>query len=420
MHSSMTATIKYNKYDISLFLIIVSTIYGNYGLFHPTTILSICFFPQLINHSYLFKLKTIKPFVSFFLLWIVYALVSYSWTPLVSNGNRGMLSLLINSIIFLEILVFATKANHPIRIIVNAWVCAFLLTSVIALGEITLNYHLPSARIESDEFVETRGDEYASVTFYNPNTYCYFMCLTFPFILYKLSQCKSKGGYLVNIGIVLLIIYIMSRNSSRGGLLTLLIMITTYYIFKIKGGSYRKRLFLLLGLLVIIILFIQYGELLFSTLFLRMSQKGLLEDNARLVLWYSSWLSFVDSYGFGTGVGSMRYVLGHTNENTLTIVYSHNMILEILLEYGVIIVTGLLLFLMKLYKNAKRITDKTCKAIVIGSLLSFPFYSVINSENLTPFFIWVFFATIYVISNSDLNNRSIDESAICDKRISLG
>lgn len=416
----METVIKYNKYDISLFLIIVSTIYGRFGLIHPSTFLSILFFPQLINNSYLFKLKRIKPFISFFALWIVYALVSFAWTPQLSDGFKGMYFLLIDSVIFLEIIVFATKANHPIRIIMKAWVCAFLLTSVIALWEIISGNHLASARVEDTGFIETRGNEYATVTFYNPNTYCCFLCLSFPFILYKLSQSKSRCGNLVNIGIVLLIIYIMSRNSSRGGLLTFLIMISTYYIYKIKGGSYRKRLFLLLVLSVVVILFIQYGELLFSTLFLRMSDKSLLEDNARLILWLSSWSQFVDSNGFGTGVGSMQYVLGHTYENTLTIVYSHNMILEILLEYGVFITIGILLFLIKLYKNAKRITDKTLKAIIMGSLFSFPFYSVINSENLKPTFIWVFFATIYVLSNYSVENSVNNENTVRHKRLPVG
>lgn len=413
----MDTSSRYNKYDISLFLIIVSTIFGSYGLFHPTTFLSIWFLPLLIRNSYLFKLKHIKPIISFLLLWIVYAFVSFLWTPPKAQGVRGIILLLINSLIFLEIIVFATKANRPVQIITKAWVCAFLLTSVIALWEIGFGQHLSSARIESNSYVDSHGDVYATVTFYNPNTYCCFMSLSFPFILYRLSQSKGRGQLFGNIGIVLLLIFIMSRNSSRGGLLTLLVMISTYFIFKLKRGSYRKKLFMLLGLTVIVIIFVLYGELLFSTLFYRMSQHDLLEDNARLILWWSSWLLFVDSNGLGTGVGSMCYVLGHTDENPFDVVYSHSMIFEILLEYGVIVAIILFLFLFKLYKNARKMTDNASKSIVIGSLLSFPLYSVINSENVCLFFMWIFFATLYILSNYSIDNKVNNENSFCDKRL---
>ncbi len=414
----MDIVLRNNKYDTFLFVIIVSTIYGRWGWFHPTTLLSIFFLPQLLKNSNILKLTSTKIFVSFLMFWLAYAFLSLVWTPKLADGCLDIFFLFIHVILFLEIIVFSFKANNPLQTIAKAWVCAFLLTSVIAMWEIISGNHLLSAREESDAFVESRGDTYASVTFYNPNTYCYFMCLSFPFILYTLSQ--SKGWGIKNMVIVLLVIFIMSRNSSRGGLLSLLIMSSTYFIFKFKGGTYRKKLLLFLGLLVVLVLFVLYGHILLSTLFNRLSDKDMLEDNARLILWLSSWLGFVDSYGFGKGVGSMFYILEHSQTNIYTVIYSHNMILEILLEYGLIIFIGFILFLMKMFKNARKTKDKSLKSIIICSLLSFPFYSVINSENLRPHFIWVFFATLYVMSDFDVKNRMKNESFIRNKRLPIG
>ena len=71
-------------------------------------------------------------------------------------------------------------------------------------------------------------------------------------------------------------------------------------------------------------------------------------------------------------------------------------------------------FLWRLYKNAKKITEINMKSVLMGAVISFPFYSIINSENLRPHFIWVFFATIYVLSLAKLKKEDNDESLICN------
>ncbi|MBE6289110.1 MAG: O-antigen ligase family protein [Bacteroidaceae bacterium] len=407
----MSITTSNNKYDVYIILIILSTIYGRWGFLHPTTFLGLYFLPQLLEIlSSSNIMSKIRPFWSFFMFWLVYALVSFAWTPRMSDGIRDFVLLFIHFLLFIEILVFSTKANSPIQSIVNGWVFAFLCTAVIAMGEIVFGQHLSSARIESDAFVESRGDTYATVTFYNPNTYCYFMSLSFPFILYYFSQSKSWA----NIGIILLAIFIMTRNSSRGGLITLLLMSSVYMFYKMKSGSVRKKVFIIILVSLLLLLVIAFGAILFSTAFNRIGSAGLLNSNARILLIIWSWELFVDSYGFGQGVGSMLYELEHIPSNFTELYCAHNMIMEILLEYGLVIALVVIYFLWRLYKNAKKITEINMKSVLMGAVISFPFYSIINSENLRPHFIWVFFATIYVLSLAKLKKEDNDESLICN------
>ena len=408
----MSITTSNNKYDVYIFVIIISTVYRHWGILHPTTFLSLYFLPLLIKNSDTFNSRYLKPFVSFFIFWLFYAFVSFSWTPNMSDGFLDMFLLFIHVLLFLEIIVFSLKANNPLKTISNAWIYAFLITSVIALWEISSGNHLAFARVESDAFIDSRGNTYATVTFFNPNTYCYFMCLTFPFLLYKLSQ--SKGWGMLSIGIILLLIFIMSRNSSRGGLITLLLMISVYVYYKMKRSSIRKKLYIFFLIFLFLLFLIAFGDVLFSTILNRLESKGLLESNVRLLLIICSWQLFLDSYGFGRGVGSMLYELENTSLNFSDIYYAHNMLLEILLEYGLIITLGLIFFLYKLFIRAKSNDNYYIKSIIMGVLISFPFYSVINSANLRPHFIWIFFATIYVLSISNIVNKKNYESLICD------
>ena len=390
-----------NKYDNFLLVLVVSAIFGRYGLYHPSSILSIIFLPQLCS-----KLKSLvsghRPLVMFFVFWLVYAFVSLAWTPNIKTGIIDMINLFFHVVLFLEIVVFSMSANRPVQTLTNAWLCAFLLTSVIALWELNTGHHLLSAREEDLYYTNADGDfvdkDFATVTFYNRNTYCYYLCFAFPFILYSLSQSRKVVTKFANTIIMFLALYIISKNGSRGAFLTMLIMLSVFLYYKIKVSSSRSKLFIVIAIIIAVFLILVFADVLLGTILIRLSQKGLLEDNSRLLLWYSSWQSFVESFGLGVGVGGMLPALEHSSYNTLYIYYSHNMLFEMLLVYGAIISLGFIGYLVRLYKCAKRIDDNYLRAVIMASLISFPFYSVINSENLNPVFIWVFFSTLYVFS----------------------
>ena len=396
----MKELLKRNKYDIYLFIIIVSTIYSRWGLLHPTTFLAIFFLPKLYDNTHLIQ-KYVKHISLFFMFWMFYAFVSFFWAPDTQNAYLDLFLLFIHFTLFLEIVVFSIKANYPIRTIIGSWAFAFFLTSIVGLWEIITNNHLETAREEAEYYTHSRTDyfkkEYAIVTFYNPNTYCLFICMAFPFILYLISLSKNKIKLIRNLALAFIGIFIMSRDSSRGGLITMAIMLAIYFFYRIKSRSNRIRFYAVIAVSIIGVLVYYFGESFFASILFRLEENELLESDAREILISSSWKMFLESNGFGKGVGSMIYVLGHTNTNPTPYLYVHNMLMETLLQYGAIIGLGLICFLIYLLFNSRKVND-TAKSIIVGAVLSFPFYSVINSENLRPHFIWVFFASIYIIS----------------------
>lgn len=418
----MVASIKRNRYDIFLILLIVSVIYGRWGLLHPTTILSLMYFPSLLKNINLLKLNNARPFVVSFLFWFVYACMSFAWTPRTYDTFLDLFLLFVHFALFLEIVVFALKANHPVQTIVIAWVLAFSLTSIVALWEIFTNHHLTSARIEREYYAHSPNEVfkkvYATVTFFNPNTYCTFICMSIPFLLYWLSQSNNRNALLRSMGLVFIAIFIMSRNSSRGGLLAMGIMLVVYLIFRLRNSEGKSRQRIYVGMLIISLLLVYYGRVFFASILFRVEDNGMLESQSRMVLIYSSWLIFLQSHGLGMGVGSMMYVLGHSDTNPTVYLYAHNLFMEILIEYGIIILFVFVCFLFHLYLNSRK-KDKKVKAILIGALLALPFYSVINSENLRPHFIWTYYASLYVISRFDMQYNK-NENTICNPGLSIG
>jgi len=277
---------------------------------------------------------------------------------------------------------------------------AFFLTSLIALWEISSGQHLSTAR-EEDVVTNSLGQSfekiYATVTFYNPNTYCFFIALAYPFILYNLSIARNKKSYIFSIIPLLLAIYILFINGSRGALFSILIMSTMYLIIILWNSSNKARRYMILTIVIIGIMLLFWWDSIFDYFLFRIEGKNALEDNARLELWQSSWELFLDSKGLGQGVGSMIDAM-RMSGNSYYIYYSHNMLLELLLEYGIFILPFFLYFLWILFKKAINMNSASRKMLLLGSLFSFPFYSVINSENIRPTFIWCFFASLVVFS----------------------
>ena len=395
----MKKKIQINKYDILLFILIISLIYGRYGLLYPTSILSVLYLPVVMDIYSPRIANDIKPYFYFFCFWLILAFFSVFWTPN-PFWKKDYFLLLIHSIIFLEIIILSRKARSPLSSLSNGWMVAFFLTSLIALWEISSGQHLSTAR-EEDVVTNSLGQSfekiYATVTFYNPNTYCFFIALAYPFILYNLSIARNKKSYIFSIIPLLLAIYILFINGSRGALFSILIMSTMYLIIILWNSSNKARRYMILTIVIIGIMLLFWWDSIFDYFLFRIEGKNALEDNARLELWQSSWELFLDSKGLGQGVGSMIDAM-RMSGNSYYIYYSHNMLLELLLEYGIFILPFFLYFLWILFKKAINMNSASRKMLLLGSLFSFPFYSVINSENIRPTFIWCFFASLVVFS----------------------
>lgn len=386
----------YNRYDIFISILIASLIFGGIGgALVIVRVVSILLFPVLIV-----KFRYCKDFVMGFTSWFVvfycFCLVSLLWTVDTEEAVKELVYYPVHFILFLEILVFSRFSKSPLNSISFSWVVGVGLTLIVAIWELITNEHLPLAL--EDEVLRVGGmivdKPFASVTFGNYNGYVVYLCMAMPFIYYQiLCIQQQKGKAIFSTFILLVTIVVLLVNASRGGIISLGIM---GIIFLLMTKRSKYKLLLIIALIGFSVYFIIPN---IDTLFLAMTLKneggGTFEDPARFEIWSVALNVFESYYYVGSGVGSIGTALKMFSPNIIPI--THNMFLEILVQYGVFFFIVFLGYLISLYKKARK-SDSKRKIILYMALFALPIYSIIDSGYLLNPIIFTAFASLTVFA----------------------
>lgn len=398
-----------NRYDYNIILLISLVSLGIIGgAFQPLRVIAILFFPSVLiwivskKHS-----AKIQKIIFLFIVWYVYLVFSIFWTIDVSQGLKEIFYYLVHFLLFFQLIAWSEKANDPKRSVILGWVLVLLLTLPIAIYEVTTFNHLPLDVFESDLTMNLDGEvkpyRYASTTFGNYNGYVVNMMFCFPFLL---AAILKERGY--SFKVILLIFFsfivIILINASRGGFLVTLIclLVFLYYIAKNFRLTPRKigSLVLLLALGVGFSYFLSlYSDTYFSRIIYRSSfgTSSFTDDTARSDIIVAGIGILKDSSFLGYGVGSELLAL--TNAS-VDIPSSHNLFLEILIQYGVFIFLGFIYLLYRIFYSAFLLKDERDKIILYGVMFSFLPLMVINSGYLTMSSFWVFISSLLIISTN--------------------
>lgn len=396
----MYATAKNNVYDNLLVVLIVSLISGYAGglVFSLVHLVELACLPYFLACRKLFRKKVFSHLLLFAFLWLSFSVVSLAWTSDVHKGIVTVIMYLFRFLMCFELLAFSMKARRPLHSISKGWLLAVLMTSVVALWEILTDHHLSIARETDMNTLNMLAERaQASVLFYNPNTYSLFLVMAFPFLVYRLTS-KEK---LLPVVAILLSMFIVIKDASRGAMLSIGVMMIISLFFFLKKKKYRG--YAILSLLLLVGLAALFGESLFSSFILRMETQGM-QDGARFEIWAGAWSLFLKSRGLGVGVGGMTAVLGALNHYGIG--YAHCMLLEAMVEGGILIALLILFFLIKLFKAAWSEPQKEVRLVLKLSMITYPIYFIINSEYLRPAFIWCFFMCVYLYARHQMLQTS--------------
>lgn len=397
----------YNVCDVLLFCLVASTLFGylGYSLLTPTRMLIVIFTPFAVRFLNRESIVFLRSFLLFFSLWFTYDILSLLWVPDMKYALHDTFLFMMNSLLFVEILIFAQNAISPLKSISYAWMFAFFVTAMVAIRELLFNVHLSNARVEdtirTNEFGDSIDFIYAAASFYNYNTYCLYICFCFLFVIYLLSTDFGIRKFFFCLLQMLLSVVILAINGSRGAIISVAVVFLVYLCYSLRKKKKGAKWVLFSILSLFSFIFYKYGDMLLEVIMFRLEQKDMFEDNARVELWMASFGAFIDSMGFGTGVGSMIPVLQSSRTLTLGIYYCHSLFLELLMEYGIIIFLCFIGFLLKMFLRARCCKDSSRKMILYAFFLSMPTFSVINSEYVAITFVWCFFASIFVFSSNN-------------------
>lgn len=308
---------------------------------------------------------------------------------------------------FLEIIVFSKKTSNPHDTIAAGWLIAFFLTTFVGIWELRTGNHLSIAKehlSRENLMVDGAIGSYTSVTFYNINTYAIYILEVIPFVFYTIVNKASAIKKILALYCGLIAMVFLFINGSRGASLSLVLMFLVFLFLIMWKGNKKNKVWAIFALGIILFIVYTYGDAIFSVILYRMQTSGF-EDNSRMILYEKSLDLFLDSGGIGTGVGSMVPAMEAIG-NQYDVFYSHNLFLEFLMQYGVVLFAGFIFYLFKLFLLARR-RQLLYKVVIYTALFGLPFYSVVNSEYTHLFFVWCYFAVLFVFASSNYEKTSV-------------
>lgn len=391
-----------NKYDIAIISIISILVFGGIGgMLSPIRGISLLFSPYVWVKLKMFKPKGSGFVLCFFAVWYGYSLLSLMWTPSVSEAFKELCYYYCHFSLFLLLIFFANKANSPLLSVALGW-CLFLIFSFpIAFNEILNDVHLASS-LHDDLSVNVNGTivskKYAAVTFGNYNSYVTIIGYSLPFLFSVLLRATRFKHQLLGWLLVLCIVYILLTNASRGGILVFC-FIFIVFLFFYKDTYYEHKKIFLCGLtFCLIALLIFKAEDLFMQFLLRIGEgelSDMTEDTSRILLISLSLQLFVESCFVGTGIGS---IVTSLQKIAPEFTIPHNLFIELLVQYGVVIFLFFIVYLLKLIKRAKGSTNRIVKFVIYSSIFSLPIVGVINSGYWLAPELWVYMASLFIYS----------------------
>lgn len=404
LNKSKYETFANNKYDYLLIFFLTLQIFGTIGdSMQPIRIFVLICLP----FTFFFFLSNIKEIsryqyeITLFIFWILYSTITIIWIINPIAGLKEIFYLIVNFSGILSFFYFAIKANNPLLSIIKGWVYLFLISAPIAIYELIYDVHLPMSFQESGSLIGGIGilRRFASVTFGNYNGYNVIIVYTIPFILSLLFIYKNIFKSIMIWALLLVAFFILALNASRGSLVCSLISIITFFYFSKKNKT--NLMGILVFITIALITIIYYYDEVFFLISRRITGLGL-DDNLRSDIITKGFQLLKKYYFFGVGAGNFQPLMSKYYH--LEILAPHNFFLEVMVQYGLIIFIFFLGLFIKILIFTRKNHSPIARYIVISSLLSFPFSSVINSGYINGLPVWLLIASLYVIADKKYSN----------------
>lgn len=370
------------------------------------------------------KIKNVKFYLVFFVIWFTWILISFFWIEDLSLAIKFSFIYLM-MFIFTWTLIFCNQDENFLKKTLKILFYISLTALFIGTLEAFTDFRLPvSPYLNLNKYSADVAEQISSVPtsfFYNPNNYATFLAIILPFIFFAYKYFSSNEKKIIFILSTLLIVINIIVTGSRINILSL-IFVTFFYLFFFltRKFSFEKvvKYFLLFLVVIPIFFFLLNNNDLLKTRFESaiyainniFSEKESLDKGGSVftrititkeILWPSSALNYIR----GFGVGNSRAYFEQKNV-TGKIVDPHNWWLEVLGEFGLIFFLFYVIFFASLLKKLWIIMKRKDNPFVVYissscffSLLAFIFSSMSPSSVVYFFPHWILIGISLVVIN---------------------
>lgn len=423
-----------NRFDYILIVLMALMAFGSFGGFwQPVRIAELSLIP-LMAYDILRRhpqASTVGKWIAGFLVcWWLWALVSLIWACDIIASAKYVIHLDIYMMSFAEIIWLSRRSAKPVQSLTMGWLLAAVLTMPLALWELVTDQHLPSS-VRQCLYVRLSETElmprpFAAGTFDNLNAYNVLLGCSFAALTRALLH--SHRWQTVGYGIAyILIIIILLSNGSRGALLAVIVGLIMLTIIAHRGANrvFGGALLLIIGFWIglgvsghhvpsfldtwseqtrqqwRVKMGINWDGSANALMAGRLSNNGL-QDPSRMDLWKACGEEIVDSHFLGVGAANYACALDKHPESPYQA--PHNIFIEVLLQFGILIFTGFVIFLIwPLWLSRK---NKLLRNDCLTILLILAPLTIVDSTFLLKAHTWIIIATLYVLIRH--NDRVVD------------
>lgn len=358
----------------------------------------------LIKGKITFSQSQIKWYLAFLCFWLGYAVLSLAWAISKEAAVRNIIFLFMGfSVIFFSTYYF--RAKKDLQILYNLWLTVFGILILVGFWEHLTGQHLPVSGYynEMRTYIMFRP----TGVFHNQNDYATFLTLSIPFSFGIVRYGRKKYIRFYGLCSALGAFYLIVVTGSRASIITVLFELTFILLFLLNLRQ-KMKLVIAVGICIVLLFmfllvpvqgfFSQIGGELNSIVSQTESRTGSI--GVRINLARNGLLFLYSTVGFGVGAGNAEYyMVNFAKYYTAGILNLHNWWLEILINYGIIVFIGYVIFyvgiiqnLWKIYRGRQTREEKMiCEALLV-SLVGFFFASISSSSIMAFKPQWLLFA----------------------------
>ena len=291
----------------------------------------------------------IKVFGIFLLTWLVYSIISINWSIDKVSAFKHVIFLFLSiSVIVFSVVFF--KTADDLRTVSIIWLVFLGLTLIIGVVETITGSHLSVSRLYQTKV------EYFKYTptafFYNPNNFATFLSISAPFLLSSFLFSKKWIYRLISLLGFTVLIYLLNATRSRANFIAIILVIGYFIVVFFSLQTNRKEIYAYIAAAVMGLLLFpkRIGEVLndvFINLHSIITQlaSGTHSMGERMNLAKNGLMFLFSTWGFGVGAGNVENWMRTKGQfDTGNKVNIHNWYLEVLVNYGIFIFTGYLIF----------------------------------------------------------------------------
>jgi len=345
----------------------------------------------LLQRKVVLPIGKVMPYIVFLGFWVAYAVISLGWAASKVDAIRHLIFLFMGA----STIFFAAFYFRNVRDLDRLyWIWFAVFCGMILLGfwEHLTGHHLPV----SGFYGETRARFMFRPTgvFHNANDYATFLALSIPFALGVIRYARRGRARLIGVGSALAGFYLIVVTGSRANILAVLLE-TAFLALFLTNLTQKTKVAVAATTCLAVALLLLPGPVheFFSEVAGQLRsipvqmELGTGSMAVRANLARNGLVFLYSTAGFGVGAGNAEYWMANfTRYDTAGILNPHNWWLEILINYGVLVFAGYLLFYLGLIRGLWRAWSRTpptqgmiCETLLL-SLVGFALATVSPSS----------------------------------------